>query len=419
MSLVNSPPHRPRFCKVTDNPIPAAAKPRRLLFILKNGPIYSIGDHIAHQLSVLSQEFDCELWSRGDIEVDEWLYPGVHVRVLKSEYRPPLRIAARYAFDRIRRIKALARERDGDIAVLAHDPLRSGVMGLLLAWAARAPLIVEINGVYGNPDNYGAGGVHWKKRLRITLFRWVAQFVLSRASGVRLLFAGQLQGFAKVGRRAAVRTFFDITSIGRFRNAGEEKVILFVGFPFHTKGVDILIKAFDRLSGEFPDWRLELLGYEIGWEVARCSNNPRISVLKPVSNEDLAPIVNRAGIFVLPSRSEAMGRVLLEAAAAAKPRVASRVGGIPTVITHDEDGLLFEKEDVATLTAHLKTLMSSPELRNKLGAAARRRVETEFSDQAYLRHVKDLVDAAFRAQSGGAAHASVNAQADLQQSKEG
>lgn len=371
--------------------------PRCLLFVLKNGPIYSLEDHIAHQLAVLSQELDCELWSRGDIEVDSYLYPDARVRIVKSAYRPSRIAMARYLISLMRRTRELARKRPDSVIILAHDPLRSGLFAWLMSRWAGVPFIVEINGVYANLDNYGVSEVTWKTRLRIALFKLIGRFVLARASAVRLLFQDQLQGFAPLGEHTAQRTFFDITSIDRFHDEGEQKVVLFVGFPFHTKGVDILIQAFEQVCGEFPDWKLLLVGHDLADSVAKVCSNPRVTVVRAMSNEELAPIVNKSGIFVLPSRSEAMGRVLLEAAAASKPRIASRVGGIPQVLRHNEDGLLFEKGNVTELASHLRALMGSPELRKKFGVAARRRIETEFSDPAYLRHMTEMIDAAFKA----------------------
>jgi glycosyltransferase involved in cell wall biosynthesis len=79
-----------------------------------------------------------------------------------------------------------------------------------------------------------------------------------------------------------------------------------------------------------------------------------------------------------------MGRVLIEAATAEKSRIASRVGGIPTVVEPDFDGLLVPKCDVEALAAGLDTLMGDPALRRRLGTAAKARVQAEFTERAYL-----------------------------------
>jgi glycosyltransferase involved in cell wall biosynthesis len=106
--------------------------------------------------------------------------------------------------------------------------------------------------------------------------------------------------------------------------------------------------------------------------------------------------MQRCGILVLASRSEAMGRVLLEAAAAGKPRIAAAVGGTYTVVADESDGLLFPKADVAALAAALRRLMSDQALRDKLGSAARARTLANFGADSYVKHVAGFVDAVLR-----------------------
>ena len=106
---------------------------------------------------------------------------------------------------------------------------------------------------------------------------------------------------------------------------------------------------------------------------------------------ELAEWMSRCAIFALPSRTEAMGRVLIEAGAAAKCRLASRFGGIPTVIEDGVDGLLVEKENVDELSATLARLMQDAPLRCRLGDAARVRAGREFSGNAYLEHYVEFV----------------------------
>jgi glycosyltransferase involved in cell wall biosynthesis len=88
-----------------------------------------------------------------------------------------------------------------------------------------------------------------------------------------------------------------------------------------------------------------------------------------------------------------MGRILIEAAAAGKCRVASRVGGIPTVVDDGRDGVLVRKEDAEGLAVALEMLISDPGLRRRLGEAARLRAATEFSPAIYLAHFEELIRA--------------------------
>ena len=90
-------------------------------------------------------------------------------------------------------------------------------------------------------------------------------------------------------------------------------------------------------------------------------------------------IYHTADIVVVPSRwQEPLGLINLEAGACRKPVVATRVGGIPEVITDGENGYLVEAGDVDALAERVGRLINSPELRVSLGQAGRQRVEREF-----------------------------------------
>lgn len=81
-------------------------------------------------------------------------------------------------------------------------------------------------------------------------------------------------------------------------------------------------------------------------------------------------------LFVLPSKSEAFGYVLIEAGLASLPVVATRVGGIPDIITDGENGLLVEPDNTPALTTALKKLIVDHELRHSIAQAHYARAET-------------------------------------------
>jgi len=160
------------------------------------------------------------------------------------------------------------------------------------------------------------------------------------------------------------------------------------------KGVDILVQAFLRIAGRYPNWKLVLIGHRIPNELQALDiKHTQILALPGLPQEELAKWMSRCAILAMASRSEAMGRVLLEAAAAGKCRIATRVDGIPTVITDGVDGMLVEKNNVEALTAGLEILLGNGELRKRLGAAARLRAVDEFSPRAYLAHYSELIGA--------------------------
>ena len=78
-------------------------------------------------------------------------------------------------------------------------------------------------------------------------------------------------------------------------------------------------------------------------------------------------------LFVFPSRKEGLGSALLEAMSFSLPVVAARVGGIPDLVSHEENGLLVDAGDAQALAAALIKLAGAPELRQRMGAAGSQR----------------------------------------------
>jgi glycosyltransferase involved in cell wall biosynthesis len=114
---------------------------------------------------------------------------------------------------------------------------------------------------------------------------------------------------------------------------------------------------------------------------ARAAGAP-VAFAGALSREEAARALAAADIVVVPSVRDRAGNVdglpnvLLEALAAGRAVVASRVAGIPDVVRHEVNGLLFPERDREALTAALARLAREPETRARLGAAARHTAET-------------------------------------------
>jgi glycosyltransferase involved in cell wall biosynthesis len=362
------------------------------LVIVRKGPSWSTAD-LEPLCRLLSRRFAGEIWAFGsydaDIRVDRF-----RVRVVNDE-RSSSHIGRLALTTRqiLRWAAELRAARFPNLAIVSLEPFNGGLLGLYVARRTQGIFICEVNGVYADRNNFASGGMPvW---LRVAARRVLGAFVLSRATAVRLLFAEQLQRFVRLPPHVLTRQFFDFTPIEQFNPGAEEKTILGVGFPFRVKGFDTLCQAFLAIANEHADWKLVLIGHLVPEELRAAGlEHPRIEARPGVKQPELAEWMSRCAIFALPSRTEAMGRVLIEAGAAAKCRVASRVGGIPTVIEDGVDGLLVEKEDVDQLAGTLARLIGDVPLRCRLGDAARVRVEREFSGDAYLEHYTELVSSA-------------------------
>lgn len=176
-----------------------------------------------------------------------------------------------------------------------------------------------------------------------------------------------------------------------------DRIVLGVGRLSPEKGFDILIEAFLTLQTRLPEARLVLIGE--GSEVARLRamaelHSDRIHFLG--HRLDTAPLYRAADLVVAPSRQEGQGIVPLEAMAAARAVVASRVGGLVETIIEGKTGLLVPPEDSSSLAAAIETVLNDPKRRTAMGEAGRRRVQQEYSLQAQLQKIEAIYSDVYR-----------------------
>jgi hypothetical protein len=112
-----------------------------------------------------------------------------------------------------------------------------------------------------------------------------------------------------------------------------------------------------------------------------------------LSQEELPRQLRAADVLVMPTvAQEALGRTAVEAMAAGRPVVASRIGGLPATVLDGATGLLCEPGDPADLAAKIEALLDDDDLRERLGRAGRRRFEEHFAwDVIIERHYKPLL----------------------------
>ena len=97
-----------------------------------------------------------------------------------------------------------------------------------------------------------------------------------------------------------------------------------------------------------------------------------------ISRENLAAEFGKSTLLVLPTFEDNCPMVVLEAMAAGLPVAASRVGGIPDLITHEKDGLMFDPNNPADVRACIERLVKEPETRARLSAAGRITAQERF-----------------------------------------
>jgi glycosyltransferase involved in cell wall biosynthesis len=162
-----------------------------------------------------------------------------------------------------------------------------------------------------------------------------------------------------------------------------EHVILFVGGLSPYKGPDVLIRAMPKIMESLPNSRLVLVGEgtlreKLEQETKELGIDQRVQFTGFVKdNLQKAMFFHAADVFVLPSvtSQEIFGIVNLEAMAAGVPIVASKIGGIPDVVTDGDTGLLVPPNDPDAIAKAVVTLISDPELGRAMVERGLKRVE--------------------------------------------
>jgi glycosyltransferase involved in cell wall biosynthesis len=158
-------------------------------------------------------------------------------------------------------------------------------------------------------------------------------------------------------------------------------VVLFLGRITRDKGVLDLAHAFRAVAGALPQAHLVYVGPdEQGLEPALRAAVGEHSARLRIRGLTDAPerYIAAADVLALPSYREGFGNVLIEAAAAGVPGLASRIYGIEDALRDGETGLLHPPGDVGAIAAGLRRLFEDAPLREKLGRQARERAAREF-----------------------------------------
>jgi glycosyltransferase involved in cell wall biosynthesis len=188
------------------------------------------------------------------------------------------------------------------------------------------------------------------------------------------------------------------TDLDTFRLAASEtperdgQRILYAGVLTPLKGVHRLIDAFGLIAGDFPQSRLFIVGRRqsktyaeaLRRQVVGLGLAQRVEFMPPVAQAELAALMVSAAVLVLPSASEGLGRVLIEAMAAATPVIGSDVGGIPDLIENGVNGFLVPPDDECALAQRLAWILENPRQARALGQAGRAFAAEFFSTEVYL-----------------------------------
>ena len=382
--------------------------PRQRILYLLPGPVPPPTDPRASRYYHLSEAFEGDVlspvWLKGPNEIVELLgddaYPvyregrfNLHFSFLHKKGKVR-QVARRFGFY-IREGLRIHRETGPLKVVLSYGAGVTGAAALLLSGLTGAKFVVEVPGVPESMNRLAKQVPSWLDRAGQRIFEWSFVAIVRRADRAKLLYPSQLSAFPAL-RNVPTSVFHNLVPAHLIEPAPEtdDRYLLCVGFPWYRKGVDLLIRAFREIADDFPEHRLRLVGAGLDNEYLRAlaGDCERIEFQRPVAMLEVFRLMSRCSVFVLPSRSEAMGRVLLEAMAARRPIVAAAVDGIPHYLHDGFNGLLFEPENHLDLAKKLRMVLEDRDLAWKLAKNAHQHMHAELDEKAHVRAFRRMIE---------------------------
>ncbi len=346
------------------------------------------GDLVQTTWPMLEEDIELAKSGMGDFEFH---------RLLLDRSRFPLN-SAKNLFNLFRKSFQLFKKKEYD-AIVTYGPYLNSVVAFFFSRFYKVPLIVEVpghpvKGFIGRKEESFISTL----RIKRSVARLLARFVCQNTDYVRTLYPDQLDCLEIDSKKVSIfHEFVPVTNLSKRKSDGkpEKDYILTMGMPWYIKGVDILIKAFLEIADEYPDLHLKVVGFEVSdreFFEKIAGDHPRIELCQPVLSKEAYKIISQAKVFALASRTESMGRVLLESMAFQVPIIASRVDGIPYYVEDGITGLLFEPGNVGELARCLRETLNNKKESDKRVEAASARLLASYNEAKYVEEFTKMVE---------------------------
>ena len=258
----------------------------------------------------------------------------------------------------------------------------------LLAFLCRVPSILHL---------HGGGFAAFYERQCGPLRRAYIRYIFNHASRVLVLSSGWQAWVRGMSRNAHVEIMFNPVALPPIptpwsaRQAGS---VLFLGKLGQAKGVYDLLQACAELTQRCPSLHLALGGdgdrSALQQQADALGVARHVDLLGWVQGEQKTRLLNSCRIYVLPSYFEGLPMSILEAMACGVPVIATAIGGIPEAIQDGVEGYLLAPGDVNGLAERIARLLSDDALAQSMGAAARSKVERQFSTAAVMPRLEQI-----------------------------
>jgi glycosyltransferase involved in cell wall biosynthesis len=294
--------------------------------------------------------------------------------------------------------------------LIAHDPYigAAGALAKNLArlFGRRAALVVETRGDLEQ-------GLFMQREMRFkglwrAFMRLTGGYALRHADALRAVSDSSRQQIQALAPHKPLMQFMSWTDSDAFTQAVPEQPvsqrsdIVYSGVLVPRKGVHVLLDAFAQISAQIPQARLWLIGkaanpdYAAGLhaQAERLGLTERMTFVDHLPQDELARYMARGRVFVLPTFSEGLPKVLIEAMLCGTPVVASAVDGIPEIVQDGVQGCLVPAGDVDALAERLLFMFQQADV-DALGQQARAFATRFFSADVYVQQYGRLFTLAY------------------------
>jgi len=306
---------------------------------------------------------------------------GLSVRMVHCQGRADWRA--------VRQIEECIQE-DG-IQLLHTHGYKADLYGYVAARRSGKPIVATCHNWVGGTAALGI----YNRLDRMALKRFQGLAAVSDSVAQRLLDSGvSAKKIRTIANGIDVGTFERARPLSVFEFDGS-KVVGMVARLDLQKGFEYLLRAARELCTALPALKVVIVGegpdrQAIESMVQRFGLQSH--VILAGQHSDMAGIYAAMDIFVLPSLNEGLPMTILEAMAASRPVVATRVGAIPKVIKDGETGLLVDPCDVDGLRNALSSLLTDSDLCRRLGSAGHEWVSRNYTSEAMALKYRQMYD---------------------------
>lgn len=223
-------------------------------------------------------------------------------------------------------------------------------------------------------------------------------FILKHASSIVTLSNVFEKAVSQYSAAGANQSHLQIPNLCGFplqpprRECTQPPVILFCGWLEPEKGVFDLLEAFARCAG--ADWRLIMAGkgdHQILLEAAGKLNiTGQLELRSWQTPEQLSELYQRSTLLALPSYTEGMPMVILEAMAFGLPVIASTVGAIPDMLPASAQKFLHDPGDIEALAGSMRAIINDLDCQMKLSSAMQQQFANRYTPEKILEIISDL-----------------------------